>query len=47
MLLTGMTLEQVEKLEEMFAVLTEQGWAIPAWLVLLRASIEGETVEFV
>lgn len=44
MLITGMTLEQVEKLEEIFAILTPEGWAIPEWLVLLRASVDGYDV---
>lgn len=36
MILTSITLEQVEVLEGIFAVLTEQGWIIPAWLIHLR-----------
>ena len=30
------TIAQVERLEEVFAQLTAEGWVIPSWLVYLR-----------
>lgn len=36
MILTSISLEQVEVLEGIFATLTEQGWVIPDWLIHLR-----------
>jgi hypothetical protein len=38
--LGSMTLEQVEHLETVFAKLTEDGWKIPEWLVMLRHNVE-------
>lgn len=40
-LLHHVCLEHVEKLEEIFACLTEAGWIIPEWLKLLRATAQG------
>jgi hypothetical protein len=38
----SMSLAQLELLENTFAVLTKDGWEIPAWLVCMRASKEKE-----
>lgn len=40
MILSSISLEQVEVLERTFATLTEAGWVIPAWLVYLRSEVE-------
>jgi len=39
MVLTGMTLAQVEDLEACFAALTPAGWVIPVWLIELRHAV--------
>lgn len=31
-MLSGVTLDQIQELELVFAVLTEDGWKIPRWL---------------
>lgn len=46
-LLTGVTLEQCARLEDVFARLSSKGWAIPEWLLKLEDSISGETSEIV
>jgi hypothetical protein len=35
----NLTLAQVEHLEQIFAVLTAEGWVIPAWLIELRNGV--------
>ena len=46
-LMTSVTHEQIDKLEESLGTLTEFGWAIPGGLVMLRDSIDGTESEIV
>ena len=39
MLLTSITLQDIGTLEEIHAVLTEDGWVIPKWLIYLKQEI--------
>lgn len=34
--------EDVTKLEEIFAYLTPEGWQVPDWLTLMRATMQDE-----
>lgn len=45
--MTSVTHEQVDKLEQSLGFLTEDGWAIPEGLVVLRDSIDGTESEIV
>jgi hypothetical protein len=47
MLLTGITLEQIENLQQIFSVLTPEGWAIPEWLVHLEDTVLGTQSEII
>lgn len=40
MLLTSITLQDVRTLEEIHAVLTDNGWVIPEWLIYLKQEVE-------
>ncbi len=40
--LTSVTLEQVEDLEQVLSVLTDQGWVVPPGLVLLREAVNSQ-----
>jgi len=40
MLLTSITLEDIETLEEIHAVLTEDRWVMPEWLIYLKQEVE-------
>lgn len=33
------TVKQVERLEEVFASLTEQGWKIPMWVEVMKSTV--------
>lgn len=46
-LMTNVSHEQVDKLEQCLGVSTPQGWAIPEALVMLRDSIDGDESEIV
>lgn len=39
MLLTSITLQDIETLEEIHAVLTDSGWVIPEWLIYLKQEV--------
>jgi hypothetical protein len=34
------TIEQVDRLECVFAKFTPEGWVVPSWLTLMRAVVE-------
>lgn len=39
-LITDISLEDVERLENIFATRTQTGWIVPQWLNVLRAAVE-------
>jgi hypothetical protein len=39
MLITSIQIKDVEELELLHAILTKDGWVIPAWLVYLREEV--------
>ncbi len=39
-LMVHITERQVQDLEQQFATLTDMGWVIPPWLVMLRAACQ-------
>lgn len=40
MLLTSITLQDIETLEEIHSILTEDGWVIPEWLIYLKQEVQ-------
>lgn len=46
-LLTNISNEQIAKLEQIFAVMTPKGWAVPEWLLNISMSQLGEKLEIV
>lgn len=49
MIITSIKIEDVVRLEEILAYLTEEGWVIPEWLTVLRKHVverDSEAVTF-
>lgn len=40
MIIHHISLDQIDKLEEIFATLTPKGWIIPQWLISLKWSVK-------